>query len=111
MPLLALASCFARGESRFEGLGELRLKESDRLAAIEALLDGLGVPHELDGDTLTVRGGGGTRPCLVEARGDHRLAMLGAVASLVVPGLEAPRDSSVAVSWPSFYDALHGLTR
>ena len=110
IPLLVLAAAFAHGESRFEGLGELRLKETDRLAALGAMLAGLGVPHEIEGDTLTLRGEPELAPHVLDSRGDHRLAMLGAVLALR-QGREPERDPSVAVSWPQFYDRIAGLRR
>lgn len=115
LPLLILASAFARGESRFEGLSELRVKESDRLQAMLDLLSALGVPHELeraaDGESLVVRGGGDVRPCPVDARGDHRLAMVHEVLALRLPGQESPADPCVAVSWPGFHEKLAMLAR
>ena len=110
IPLLVLAAAFARGESRFEGLSELRLKETDRLAALGDMLAGLGVPHEIEGDTLTLRGEPELAPHVIDSRGDHRLAMLGAVLALR-QGREPERDPCVAVSWPQFYDRLAGLRR
>ncbi len=111
VPLLVLAAARAKGESVFEGLGELRLKESDRLAAVTELLEALGVPYELQGDDLRIQGGGPLRPVDLDSRGDHRLAMLSAVLALLVPGSAVREDPSVAVSWPAFYDDLKALVR
>jgi 3-phosphoshikimate 1-carboxyvinyltransferase len=111
VPLLALAAARARGESVFEGLGELRVKETDRLSALVGLLRDLGVPCELRGDDLAIQGGGPLRPLDLDVRGDHRLAMLAAVLALVVPGSTVRREPCVAVSWPSFYDDLEALVR
>ena len=109
LPLLVLAAAFAKGESRFAGLDELRHKESDRLAALTDLLTGLGVPHALVGDDLLVTGGGNVRECSFDARGDHRLAMLRHVVALLVPGMDAPPDPCIDASWPAFPAALADL--
>jgi 3-phosphoshikimate 1-carboxyvinyltransferase len=111
LPLLVLAAAFADAESVFEGIGELRVKESDRLEGLVELLGGLGVEHAVEGDTLRVHGGRPLRACATDARGDHRMAMLHAIASLLVPGLEAPRSAAVTVSWPSFHEQLAQLVR
>lgn len=109
LPLLVLAAAFARGESRFEGLGELRYKESDRLDAARGLLEALGVPHDVAGDDLTVHGGGPVRAGGIGSRGDHRLAMVSRLLALRVPGSPAERDPVVEVSWPGFHEALDRL--
>jgi 3-phosphoshikimate 1-carboxyvinyltransferase len=109
LPLLALCAAGAEGASRFEGAGELRHKESDRLQAVLDLLVGLGVRHGLEGDTLTVTGARELRPCGLDARGDHRIAMLLALVTLVTTGSVGNRDPCVAVSWPAFYDQLEAL--
>lgn len=104
-PALAVAAAMAEGETRMQGLGELRVKESDRLAATAAGLGACGVAARIDGDDLVVTGcegsppGGGT----VSAPWDHRIAMaflvlgLAARAPVVVEGVEA-----VSSSFPGF---------
>lgn len=110
LPLLILAAAFTRGESRFDGLAELRVKESDRLDAMLDLLDALSVPHELDVDSLVLRGDPSVRPSrLPDARDDHRLALLRAVLALRAPGASFEQDPCVAVSWPGFYDRFGSL--
>ena len=82
--LIALLACHAEGETVIEGVSELRAKESDRLAAIVEIVTTLGGVAESRGDTLVVAG----RPLrggALSSRGDHRLALLGAVAGLVCP--------------------------
>lgn len=111
LPMLMLASAFAHGESRFDGIGELRLKESDRLAAMMRIFAGLGVPQELEGSCLRVHGGGELRPCEVDAGGDHRLAMVHEILALRLPGQDSPADPCVAVSWPGFHEKLVMLAR
>lgn len=110
VPLLAVLCAFADGESRLEGLGELRLKESDRLAGTAAGLMALGAEARVDGETLIVRGPTRWRPGRVETLGDHRLAMAFAVAALAGAGpVELSDGDCVAVSYPSFFEDLKGL--
>ena len=92
LPIFALLAGVARGESTVRGAGELRLKESDRLEAVKEVLRPLGVRIQTTDDGFRVRGvparprGGAT----VSAAGDHRIAMLAAVAGLV--SREGARD-------------------
>lgn len=110
VPLLAVLAARAEGETRLEGLGELRLKESDRLAGTAAGLSALGAEARIDGDALVVSGPSGLRGGVVETHGDHRLAMAFAVAALVSDGETALSDADcAAVSFPGFFDELRGL--
>src|SRR5207253_4808636 len=79
LPLVALLGCFAEGETVVRGAGELRLKETDRIATVVEGLRGLGADIEATPDGFVVRGGGGLRGGVLDAHGDHRLALLGAV--------------------------------
>ena len=112
-PILAVAAACATGETRMEGLAELRVKESDRLAAIAAGLKVCGVSSVIEGDTLSVQGappghvpGGG----VVSVNMDHRIAM-----SFLVLGLSAERaigiddESAIATSYPNFLGHLTKL--
>ena len=110
-PVLAVAAAFATGQTRMRGLAELRVKESDRLAAVAAGLAGAGVDHAIEDDDLIVRGtgkvaGGAT----VATHLDHRIAM-----SFLVMGLasEAPVTiddaAMIATSFPTFRPALERL--
>ena len=74
----------AEGETVVRGAGELRLKESDRIATVVDGLRGLGADIEATEDGFVVRGGGGLRGGTLDALGDHRLAMMGAVAGLAL---------------------------
>ena len=111
LPLVALAASHARGETVVAGAGELRLKETDRVEAVADALRACGahVQARRDGWTITgvparLRGG------RVDARGDHRIAMLGAVAGLASrEGVEIVGADSVAISFPGFYDMLDSL--
>jgi len=103
-PILALAAAVADGESAFRGVGELRHKESDRLAGIAALLSAFGARACVDGDDLIVAGGAKLRGARVDSLGDHRLAMTGYVAGFLAGGETTVRDADCAeISYPSFY--------
>jgi 3-phosphoshikimate 1-carboxyvinyltransferase len=111
-PVLAVAAAFAEGRTVMRGLGELRVKESDRLAAVAQGLAACGVNVEVDGDTLIVEGVGG-RPrgnAAIAARLDHRIAM-----SFLVLGLAAERPVSIDdgetinTSFPGFVRLMNAL--
>jgi 3-phosphoshikimate 1-carboxyvinyltransferase len=113
LPLFALLAAHARGTSRVRGAAELRLKESDRIDALVDALRALGLRakgHE-DGFEVT---GVPTRPRggRIDARGDHRIAMLGAVAGVASrEGVEIEGFESVGVSFPGFHDLLEQVSR
>jgi 3-phosphoshikimate 1-carboxyvinyltransferase len=110
LPLVALLGCFAEGETRVSGAAELRAKESDRIAGIVDGLAALGAEIEARPDGFAVRGTGGVRGGTLDARGDHRLAMVGAVAGLASSeGVEVQGFESVEVSYPGFDRDLRGL--
>lgn len=103
LPLVALAACFADGETVVGGAEELRHKESDRIATVVAGLGGLGAQIEATDDGFAVTGTGGLRGGVIDAAGDHRLAMLGAVAGLGSrDGVEVRGMDAAAVSYPNF---------
>ena len=109
VPILAVAAACAEGETRFEGVGELRVKESDRLATVESELGRMGADVRVDGDTLVVRGGP-LRGAGVASHHDHRIAMSCAVAGLVADGPTAIDGwEAVATSYPGFADHLAAL--
>jgi 3-phosphoshikimate 1-carboxyvinyltransferase len=111
LPLVALLGCFAEGETVVEGAQELRLKESDRIATVVDGLRGLGADIEATDDGFAVRGAGGLRGGTLHAHGDHRLAMLGAVAGLASrDGVEVVGMEAAAVSYPGFTTDLAALT-
>jgi 3-phosphoshikimate 1-carboxyvinyltransferase len=111
LPLVALLGCFAEGETVVEGAQELRLKESDRIAAVVDGLRGLGADIEATEDGFAVRGMGGLRGGTIASHGDHRLAMLGAVAGLASrEGVEVAGMEAAAVSYPGFTADLAALT-
>jgi 3-phosphoshikimate 1-carboxyvinyltransferase len=110
VPVLAALAAHARGPSRFVGAGELRVKESDRLAGLASGLRALGVDAAAEGDDLAVVGGAGVGGGVATSLGDHRLAMafvvvgLAAEAPVEVEGVEA-----ADVSFPGFVPKLRAL--
>jgi 3-phosphoshikimate 1-carboxyvinyltransferase len=110
LPLVGLMGCFAEGETVVRGAGELRLKETDRIAAVVEGLRGLGAEIEATPDGFAVTGTGGLRGGRLEARGDHRLALLGAVAGLASEeGVEVVGMEAAHVSYPGFAADLEAL--
>jgi 3-phosphoshikimate 1-carboxyvinyltransferase len=111
LPLVALLGCFAEGETVVGGASELRAKESDRIAGVVEGLSGLGAEIEARPDGFAVQGTGGLRGGVLDARGDHRLAMVGAIAGLASEeGVEVEGFEAVAVSYPGFERDLRALT-
>ena len=110
LPLVALLGCFAEGETVVTGAEELRTKESDRISGVVDGLSALGAEIEARPDGFAVQGTGGLRGGTLDARGDHRLAMVGAVAGLASEeGVEVDGFESVAVSYPAFERDLRSL--
>ncbi|MBV9818628.1 MAG: 3-phosphoshikimate 1-carboxyvinyltransferase [Solirubrobacterales bacterium] len=111
LPLVALLGCFAEGETVVRGAAELRVKESDRIATVVDGLRGLGADIEALPDGFAVRAAGGLRGGRLDAHGDHRLALLGAVAGLASQdGVEVIGMEAAAVSYPGFADDLRALS-
>jgi 3-phosphoshikimate 1-carboxyvinyltransferase len=111
-PILAVAAAFATGISRFRGVEELRVKESDRLASTVALLEKNGVRTKVDGDDLIIYGtqgaipGGGT----VETHMDHRLAMSASILGLVAENpVEIDDTAFIDTSFPGYFPLLNSL--
>jgi 3-phosphoshikimate 1-carboxyvinyltransferase len=110
LPLVALLGCFADGETVVRGAQELRLKESDRIAGVVEGLRGLGATIEATEDGFAVTGGAGLRGGVIDAHGDHRMAMLGAVAGLAsAEGVEVVGMEAAGVSYPGFVEDLARL--
>jgi 3-phosphoshikimate 1-carboxyvinyltransferase len=111
LPLLALAACHARGETVVRGAAELRVKETDRIAGVVEELRRIGAHiratragFRIKGVPARLRGG------VIESRGDHRLAMLGAIAGLSSrEGVELRGAEAVEVSFPGFFEVLEQI--
>ncbi|MGO9740984.1 MAG: 3-phosphoshikimate 1-carboxyvinyltransferase [Roseiarcus sp.] len=109
-PILAVAAAFARGTTRMRGLDELRVKESDRLAAVAAGLTAAGVINHIEGDDLVVEGGAPRGGGLVETHLDHRIAMSFLVLGLASAGpLRIDDCSMIATSFPDFRALMGSL--
>ncbi len=102
-PALFVAAACADGDTLVTGAGELRVKESDRIAAMARGFEALGVAHEVLPDGMRIEGGRPFRGGTVDSRGDHRIAMAFAVASLrAVAPIEILDVANVATSFPGF---------
>jgi 3-phosphoshikimate 1-carboxyvinyltransferase len=114
LPLVALAAGMARGQTVVRGAQELRVKETDRLESVKELLRPLGIRVATSDDGLRVVGvpsrpkGGG----VARADGDHRMAMLGAVAGLVSrEGVRIEGGEAAAISFPGFFELLNSVSK
>jgi 3-phosphoshikimate 1-carboxyvinyltransferase len=111
LPLVALLGAFAEGETVVRGAEELRHKESDRIATVVDGLRNLGADIEANADGFSVRGTGGLRGGAIDSAGDHRLAMLGAIAGLASrEGVDVRGFEAAAVSYPEFLAHLSSLS-
>lgn len=113
VPILALVATQANGTTAFEGVGELRIKESDRLAAVASQLGAMGAEIQAEGDTLVVEGPTRLKcPNQLDSFGDHRIAMTLRLAAFMVgadPHIEG--EESTSVSYPGFHETLNELAR
>jgi 3-phosphoshikimate 1-carboxyvinyltransferase len=110
LPLLAVVATQAKGTTTVHGARELRVKESDRIESVAALLRSLGARVETYDDGFAVSGPVELRGAPIVSNGDHRIAMAASVAALIAEGECALRDSACAdVSYPSFYSTLASL--
>jgi 3-phosphoshikimate 1-carboxyvinyltransferase len=101
----AVAALFADGTSRIRNVGNLRIKESDRLAALERELRRLGADARADADSLVITPGP-LRPADIATYADHRMAMAFALSGLRIPGVRICDPACVSKSWPGYFDAL-----
>ncbi len=110
LPLLAIAAAFAPGVTTIAGAGDLRSKESDRVAAIERLLGAVGISVVSRRHDLSIEGRAPSRAHgPIETHGDHRIAMAAAVLGCAAGPIEIAADSSADVSFPGFAAALGSL--
>ena len=108
-----MAAAVAEGTTVFTDVGELRVKEVDRLAAVADMVEAFGATATVEGDTLSITGvGGPLRGARFDSRGDHRMAMAAAVAALAArPGERSliTGFDAVETSYPGFADDLERL--
>src|SRR5450759_2700515 len=110
IPILCLAATQARGKTKIRGAGELRHKESDRIAGLASGLAALGARITVDGDDITIEGPSQLVGSPTQTLDDHRLAMTFALAGLIATGSTSiDRAESAAVSYPSFFTELERL--
>jgi 3-phosphoshikimate 1-carboxyvinyltransferase len=111
VPVLAVLASRAEGETVFREVGELRVKESNRLLQLAENLRAVGATAEVSGDDLHVRGGGAPPRGRVETAGDHRLALAFAVLGRL-PGaeVELSEQASMGISYPRFASHLDRIT-
>ncbi|MBR3878166.1 MAG: 3-phosphoshikimate 1-carboxyvinyltransferase [Bacteroidaceae bacterium] len=110
VPVLSVAAAVAQGTTLFTGVGRLRFKECDRLAAMKELLALYGISSQIGEDTFTVFGGEPVASGVVDSCGDHRIAMAAAIISTVSRGVTAIDGAScVAKSYPAFFDDFASL--
>ncbi len=114
VPVLAVAAAVAEGTTVFSDVGELRVKEVDRLAAVAEMVEAFGASARVEADTLSITGlGGPLRGARFDSRGDHRMAMAAAVAALAAaPGARSliTGFDAAATSYPGFAEDLRLLT-
>jgi len=110
IPILCLAAAVASGTTRIRGAGELRHKESDRIAGIVGGLAALGAQVRVEGDDIEIEGATRLRGAVTDTLDDHRLAMTFAVAGLIAEGETiVRRPGSAAISYPGFFRELEGV--
>ncbi|MEE8442496.1 MAG: 3-phosphoshikimate 1-carboxyvinyltransferase, partial [Dehalococcoidia bacterium] len=110
-PVLALAACFAKGDTVIRDAQELRVKESDRIKTTVQELSRFGADIEERPDGMVIRGTGMLRGAVGRSHGDHRLAMTLGIAGLLAKGETEIRGSEAAsISYPGFWDDLDSLS-
>ena len=110
IPILCLAATQAHGTTTIRGAGELRAKESDRIAGILAGLLALGANISVDGDDISIHGPTALIGAATDSRSDHRLAMTFAIAGLIASGATTVSDPGcAAISYPGFFAVLEGV--
>jgi len=108
-PIICVAAAFAEGTTTIAGAGELRVKESDRIAVMSECLSAIGVKNEERPDGIVIQGTGGrqVKGGSIKSHGDHRIAMAMAMAALnSIDGIQIEGAESVDVSFPGFFSAL-----
>jgi 3-phosphoshikimate 1-carboxyvinyltransferase len=109
-PILAVAAAFAEGRTVMRGLGELRVKESDRIALMAAGLEACGVMVEEEPEGMVVTGGQVRGGAQVETHGDHRVAMAHLVMGLAAQApISVDEPEMIATSFPGFVELMSRL--
>jgi 3-phosphoshikimate 1-carboxyvinyltransferase len=112
LPILMVAATQAEGVSRMEGIGELRVKETDRIRSMVAGLSALGAGIRSEGDCVSVEGPRRLKGAAVDSFTDHRTAMALAVAALAAEGKTTVRGSEwISISFPDFWETLERIRR
>lgn len=110
VPILSVAAAAAQGTTLFTHVGRLRYKESDRLAAMQTLLQAFGIYSEIGEDTYSVTGGEAVVTAPIDSFGDHRIAMSAAVLSTISRGETIIKGAEcVAKSYPCFFEDFAAL--
>ena len=110
LPILALAACFAKGQTQIKDASSLRVKETDRITTTTTELTRMGAQIKETTDGMIVTGIKSLYGTTTSSHGDHRLAMAFAVAALGATGPSTIEDAAaVNVSYPDFFDVLEGL--
>lgn len=110
LPAMSIAAAYADGDTRFTGLGHVRLKETDRVAVMESELKKVGGSVETGEDYMIVHGGRRLTGAEVDSYDDHRVAMAMTVCGLFADGEMTVHNSEcAAVSFPTFFEVMHGL--
>lgn len=110
LPLVALAAAFATGTTVIRDADELRKKESDRIETVVEALNSVGASARATDDGMSIEGSGSIRGGVITSHGDHRIAMLGAIAGLASrEGVAVEGFEAASVSYPRFRDDLDSL--
>lgn len=105
---LAVLAAFAKGKTVIHGIQTLRMKETDRVCAIQTELSRMHIRTKVTQKTLTIWGGT-PRACCIKTYGDHRMAMAFAVAGSVLPRLQIEQPQVITKTFPGFWDALSAI--
>ena len=112
LPILMVAACFAQGKTVFKGVGELRVKETDRIKSMTENLTKMGAKINVSGENIIVFGVGGLHGARVKSFGDHRTAMSMLIAGLVAKGkVSVDNVSCIDKSFPDFIRTLNALRK
>ncbi|WP_433500723.1 3-phosphoshikimate 1-carboxyvinyltransferase [Sphaerimonospora sp. CA-214678] len=109
VPTLAVVAAYARGRTHITGIGNLRFKECDRIAAVRTELGKMGVTVDSTEDTMTIHGGTEPQGAAIDTYDDHRIAMAFAIAGLRTPGVVIRDPGCVTKSFPDFWERFEGL--